>query len=115
MSEQQSGTRYQVAIEVIKERVSQGKYVISYTHTEKMRQRCYFCKGQVTKQRVSADFRWGNELVVIEDVPAGVCEQCGEKYFSAEVYKEMERIAKIKVRPVRQITVDVVKFKEAVS
>ena len=39
MSEQQSGTRYQVAIEVIKERVSQGKYVISYTHTEKMRQR----------------------------------------------------------------------------
>jgi len=82
---------------------------------EIMYNKCYFCKGQVTKQRVSADFRWGNELVVIEDVPAGVCEQCGEKYFGAEVYKEMERIAKIKVRPVRQITVDVVKFKEAVS
>ena len=58
--------------------------------------RCYFCKGKVVEKKVKVDFRWGDELVVIEDVPAEVCQQCGEKYFSPEVYKEMENLAKTK-------------------
>ena len=79
-----------------------------------MYNRCYFCKGKVVKQKVSVDFRWGNELVIIENVPAGVCQQCGEKYFSAKVYKQMEKIVKTKTKPLKHIIVDVVKFKEAV-
>jgi len=75
-----------------------------------MMDRCYFCKGRVSKQRVKVDFRWGEELVVIEDVPAEVCEQCGEKYLEASVYTEMERLAKGKVKPVRHATVSVFKF-----
>jgi YgiT-type zinc finger domain-containing protein len=47
---------------------------------------CYFCKGRVEQQKVDVDFRWGRKLKVIEDVPAGVCQQCGEKYFEASVY-----------------------------
>jgi len=43
--------------------------------------KCYFCKGKIEEKRVRVDFRWGDELVVIEDVPAEVCQQCGEKYF----------------------------------
>ena len=80
-----------------------------------MYDKCYFCKGKVVTQRVSVDFRWGDELVVIEDVPAGVCQQCGEKYFSAQVYKEMERIARIKTKPVKRITIDVIRFEETVA
>ena len=55
---------------------------------------CYFCsKGILEDKKVTVDFRWGNKLVVIEDVPAKVCNECGEKYYSAEVSKEMEKIA----------------------
>ena len=55
--------------------------------------RCHFCGGEVTEQRVTVDYRWGNEfLVVIRDVPAGVCRVCGEQYFKAEIVKEMERV-----------------------
>ena len=56
------------------------------------------------------DFRWGNDLVVIEDVPAEVCRQCGEKYFSSEEYKEMENLAKTKEKPVKHIAIDVIRF-----
>ena len=31
--------------------------------------------------------------MVIEEVPAKVCNECGEKYYSAEVSREMEKIA----------------------
>lgn len=42
---------------------------------------CYFCKSPVIAQLTSADFCWGDDLKIIEQVPAEVCEQCGEKYF----------------------------------
>jgi len=77
--------------------------------------RCYFCRGKVSEQRIKVDFRWGEELVVIENVPAEVCQQCGEKYFDAEVYKEMERLAKSKAKPLRHLTIDVIEFEQPVS
>jgi YgiT-type zinc finger domain-containing protein len=55
-------------------------------------EKCYFCrKGILEKKKVVVDFRWGNQLTVIEDVPAKVCNECGEKYYSAEVSREIER------------------------
>jgi YgiT-type zinc finger domain-containing protein len=76
--------------------------------------RCYFCKGKIEEKRVRVDFRWGDELVVIEDVPAEVCQQCGEKYFSPEVYKAMENLAKTKAKALKHIAIDVIQFKEPV-
>ena len=77
--------------------------------------RCYLCKGRVLEERVKVDFRWGDELVVIENVPASVCHQCGEKFFNAKVYKGMETLAKSKAKPLRQETIDVLRFEESVS
>lgn len=57
--------------------------------------RCHFCGGEVAEQRVTVDYRWGDALlVVIRNVPAGVCQVCGEQYFKAEVVKEMESVAR---------------------
>ena len=73
---------------------------------------CYFCKGRVVQKKVTVDFRWGQKLKVIADVPAGVCHQCGETYFQAAVYKAMEKLAASRAKPVARVTVDVVQFKE---
>ncbi len=75
---------------------------------------CYFCKGRVVQAKVNVDFRWGRKLKVIEKVPAGVCQQCGEKYFDSTVYKAMEKLAASRAKPAARLTVDVVRFKEAV-
>lgn len=59
------------------------------------RETCYFCgRGVLEEKRVIVDFRWGDRLVIIEDVPAKVCNECGERYYSAHVVRQMERIAK---------------------
>ena len=75
---------------------------------------CYFCKGKVMQAKIKVDFRWGRKLKVIENVPAGVCQQCGERYFHSAVYKTMEKLAVSRVKPTARLTVDVVRFKQAV-
>lgn len=69
---------------------------------------CYFCsRGIVEEKHVTVDFRWGEELVIIENVPAKVCNECGERYYAAKVVRQMEQIAKEK-RKGREIRVSVV-------
>lgn len=56
---------------------------------------CYFCmRGIVEEKYVTVDFRWGDKLVIIENVPAKVCNECGERYYAAKVVRQMEQLAK---------------------
>jgi YgiT-type zinc finger domain-containing protein len=78
-----------------------------------MTESCYFCKGAVVHQPTTVDFWWGEDLKIIEHVPAEVCTQCGEKYFDAPVYKRMERLAREDSEAVRRLSVDVVRYSAA--
>jgi YgiT-type zinc finger domain-containing protein len=67
---------------------------------ERTYQRCHFCRGEVSEQKITVDYRWGTDLLaVIKNVPAGVCEICGEQYFKADVVKAMEKTARSKQKP----------------
>jgi hypothetical protein len=60
------------------------------------------------------DYRWGQELlVVIRNVPAGVCQACGEQYLKADVVKEMERLAHTQEEPEEVIQIPVRELKVA--
>ena len=72
--------------------------------------KCYFCRAKVVEQLITIDYRWGDILVVIKDVPAGVCQQCGEKYLESDVYKELERLAKNKSHLTGKMTVDILAY-----
>ena len=80
-----------------------------------MMARCYFCGGKVKAEEASVDFWWGGKLIIFEEVPAEVCQQCGEKFLDATVYKEMEKVAQREGRPSKSITVDVVNFRETLK
>ena len=68
--------------------------------------KCHFCGGEVLEKRITIDYRWGDKLMaIIENVPVGVCQVCGEQYFKAEVVKEMERIATSEETPKRMLRV----------
>ena len=57
--------------------------------------RCDFClDGRLRSRQVREYYRDGKGLVVMERVPADVCEKFGERYFDAGVAKEMRRLAK---------------------
>ena len=54
---------------------------------------CNYCGGHVTEKRVQKACWWGDRLVaVIDNVPAGVCTQCGERFYQAAILKRIERM-----------------------
>jgi len=76
--------------------------------------KCHFCGGEVSERKITVDYRWGEELVtIIKNVPAGVCEVCGEQYFKAQIVKNMERVASSKRKPKAMLKVPVRELKVA--
>ena len=68
--------------------------------------RCSFCRGKVQQQRITLDWRWGERLFVIHNVPVGVCDQCSEKYLDNSIYKDFERITANNDYRLSRMTVD---------
>lgn len=57
------------------------------------KERCYFCgHGTLEEQRVTVDLRRCDRLFVIKNVPALVCDECGERQYSLETSREIDRI-----------------------
>jgi len=52
-------------------------------------------------------------VTVIKNVPAGVCQICGEQYFKAPIVKAMERVARSKKKPKEILKVPVRELKVA--
>ena len=68
--------------------------------------KCHFCGGEVFEKKIKVDYRWGEDLIaIIENVPTGVCQICGEQYLKAEIVKEMEKLALSKEKPKKIIQV----------
>jgi YgiT-type zinc finger domain-containing protein len=62
--------------------------------------RCHFCGGDVREERVTVDYRWGQDtLLVIRNVPAGVCQACGEQFLRPDIVKELEKAAQSSEEP----------------
>jgi YgiT-type zinc finger domain-containing protein len=80
-----------------------------------MLETCYFCRGTIEQQNIDVDFCWGKKLKMIRSVPAGICRQCGERYFDAGVYKAMEKLARSRRKAETQVAVDVFEFRTAVG
>lgn len=51
---------------------------------------CSFCGGEVREEKIELDYRYKGKLFIFQNVPAGVCQQCGEKYLTAKVVKDIE-------------------------
>ena len=74
--------------------------------------KCILCNGNLNQKNVKLDLWVDEELVIVEDIPADVCDQCGEKYVSAEVSKEIDKLLKNRVNAHKKIEVTVLKWGE---
>jgi len=73
--------------------------------------KCAICGG-IQKEEITKLELWvDGKLIVIEDVPAKVCENCGEKYFSAKVSKQIDALLESAVEAKRKLEVPVFSFK----
>lgn len=52
--------------------------------------RCDWCSGALVPGKTTLQFWRGEQLVVIRDVPADICQQCREPYLSAALSKKLD-------------------------
>lgn len=72
---------------------------------------CTFCSGRVTERLIAKPCVWGDRLVALVDqVPTGVCEQCGERYYRTTVLKRIDAVLKGKRQHARQIRLPVLEY-----
>ena len=72
--------------------------------------RCYLCGGKTEHREVTAENWWGDALALVENVPAWVCQQCGEVYFDAETDRKLDRLRQGHPHASRTVTIPVYRF-----
>ena len=72
---------------------------------------CEHCGGHVKERRVDHEaLRHKGNFVVLEDVPVGVCEKCGARYFDASILRRVAQIGRGTTRTERTLTVPVDRY-----
>lgn len=79
------------------------------------REPCEFCEGTVEYRQVLARFRFKGATIYIENVPTWVCSRCGEQYFDAPVYKQLEEIARRRERITKQVCFPLAEYDTALT
>lgn len=70
---------------------------------------CSLCKsGEMKDGTATLTLERGGAVVVIRDVPALVCDQCGDKVYTEQITGEVLRLANEAVR--RGIQVEIISF-----
>ena len=76
---------------------------------------CYFCKGRVVKKIVTHVHIWEGKIFFFEGVPADVCQQCAEIYFSPDILETMDKIVASDMEPKTTVAVPVFSISDAVQ
>jgi YgiT-type zinc finger domain-containing protein len=61
---------------------------------EQENDRCYFCGGRLEDKSATIPFVMNGTVVVVKNVPAQVCNQCGEAIMSSPVARRVDTLLK---------------------
>ncbi len=76
---------------------------------------CEFCDGLVEEAVSRVPFHYRKELIYVDNVPVKVCNKCGELYFEASVYKQLEKIAEARNTISTKITFPLADYRKALA
>ena len=58
--------------------------------------RCEYCEGTVQPRTVKREaFKHKNGFVILENVTIGVCDNCGNRYYSADILHAVHAVATV--------------------
>jgi YgiT-type zinc finger domain-containing protein len=72
---------------------------------------CFFCRGEIIDGFTTFTANLGNCVIVIKNVPAKICSQCGEVSFADDVFKRLEDMSNT-IRENFSTEIAVVKYSE---
>ena len=80
------------------------------------RERCSVCGATLRVQAITYTQTLGENLFVVEDVPAQVCPQCGETYLAPDTADALQEIGqRTAAKPKRTVKVPVYEFTPALA
>jgi len=53
---------------------------------------CVVCKGELIKKEINHIVDLDGHIIIVKNVPAEVCRQCGESFFENQVAVRLEKI-----------------------
>lgn len=72
--------------------------------------RCNICGGKYVEKRITYTIEIDNKFILVENVPAKVCSQCGEELFSPDTVEKLQKTVWSKIKPRRIIQTPVYNF-----
>jgi YgiT-type zinc finger domain-containing protein len=73
--------------------------------------KCEYCDGTVQERTVDREaFKHRDGFVILEDVPIGVCDKCGSRYYHSSLLRRVQEIAAQIEAPARIEQVPVASF-----
>ena len=67
---------------------------------------CMYCKCKTTSPSSTTHVvNYKNCIIIIKNVPGEECEQCGEKYYSNEVAKQLETLVNTAKQLMQEIAI----------
>ena len=75
---------------------------------------CEHCDGTVRERRIAREaLRHIGGFVILEDVPIGVCDKCGARYFDASILRRIAEIGRGTIPAQRTVEVPVDRYSPA--
>ena len=73
-------------------------------------ERCEYCNGRILEKSTDLSRKVKGKYVVIENVPTGVCTECGTRYYTANVLKSIEEAFRGRRKAKREVQMPVYSF-----
>ena len=70
--------------------------------------RCHVCGSIHAREELVSDvFQIDGKPVLVENIPAQVCDRCGEEIFSKETTEKVRLLVRSKAKPIKSVKMDV--------
>ena len=70
-------------------------------------ERCEYCNGLIKEKSTEMLRKIKGKHILIENVPTGVCTECGTRYYTANVLKSIEETLRGRRKAKREVRVPV--------
>jgi len=72
--------------------------------------KCDLCGGKIKHELISYTLLFEGHWIIVENVPADVCQQCGEKLFAPETVEHLQKIIWSQRKPAKNIQTPVYEY-----
>jgi YgiT-type zinc finger domain-containing protein len=80
-----------------------GEYSMGFWEGET----CEYCGRKIVEKHVTLHRKFKGKYVIVEEVPAGVCSECGTRYYAANVLKTVEAAIRGRQKAKREVLVPI--------